>query len=109
MPENKKRVGVFFGEDAQLDVLLEGTAQIDQLAFTVVGSGHARDQSGVGEARRNAPRNLGGRGALGDILNTAIRQCDVNLLHGRGHLKRETSSLSAAHSPVKAEPMAERC
>ena len=63
---------------------------------------HARDECGICKTRRNAPGNLGGSGALGDILNAAVRQRDMNLLHGCAHLEGETSSLSARFLLVKA-------
>ena len=104
MAKHKKRVGIFFGKDLESYVVLERTPKIDQLAFAVVGLRDAGNERGIGEARRNTSRNVGGRCALGDIFNTAIRQCNVNLLHVRAHLEGETSSLSAASSRVKEMP-----
>src|SRR2546429_4365748 len=65
----------------QLHVAVKRTAQVDQFAFAVVRLRHAGDKSRVGQARGNATGDVRGRGALRDILDTAIRQGDVNLLH----------------------------
>src|SRR5258708_10822324 len=88
--------------------MIERTAQVDQLAFAVVGRSHSRNKGSIGEPRRYAPGDIGRRGALGDVLDAAIRQCDVNLFHVRPHLEEETSSLSAALGRVKAESIVER-
>jgi hypothetical protein len=105
MAEHKKGVGIFFGEDLKFDVVLERSAQVNQFAFAVVGRSDAGNEGGIGQARRDASGNVGGRGPLGDIFNAAIRQCDVNLLHVRVHLGGETSSLSAGSRAVKEGPV----
>src|SRR5258708_27285421 len=101
-------MGIFVGEDLQLDVMIERTAQVDQLAFAVVGRSHSRNKGSIGEPWRYAPGDIGRRGALGDVLDAAIRQCDVNPFHVRLHLEEETSSLSAAFGRGKADSMVER-
>src|SRR5713226_2205481 len=92
--------------------MVKRPAQVDQLAFAVVfpcvltgrGCGDACDERGIGESRRNAPGYIRRRGALGNILDAAIRQRDVNLFHARLHPEEETSSLSAGSRGVKAMP-----
>src|SRR5712664_80197 len=56
----------------------------------------------MGEGRGNLSLNIGRRIALRHFLDAAIGQCDVNLIHVRGHLEGETLSLSAVSRPVKA-------
>src|SRR2546427_7245276 len=111
MAEYKKRVGIFFGENLQLHVVVERAAQVDQLAFTVVflcvltgrGCGDARHEGGICKTRRYAPGDIRRRGALGNVLDAAVRQRDVNLIHVRVHLEGETLTLSAA--PLLAQAM----
>jgi hypothetical protein len=62
MAEDEERVGIFFGEDLELDVVVERAAQIDQLSSTVIGRGDASDQRGIGEAGRNSFGDVCGRG-----------------------------------------------
>src|SRR6266478_2013175 len=84
--------------------MIERAAQVDQLAFAVVGRSHSRNKGSIGETRRYAPGNVRRSGALGNIFDAAIRQRDVNLLHACAHLEEEASSLSAASCGVKAVP-----
>src|SRR5437762_13629927 len=102
MAEHKERIGISFREDLQLDVVIQRAAQVDQLAFTVVGRGDARHKGGIREPRRNTSRDVGRCRAFGHLFDAAIRQCDVNLLHLHVHLEGETLSLSAVFHAVKA-------
>src|SRR5256885_14022380 len=104
MPKHKKRIGIFFGQDMQLDVMVERTSQVDQLTFPVVGCSDTGNQGGIGEPGRNLPRNIGRGSAPRNFLNAAIRQGDMNLLHVRVHLEGETLSLSAAVPAVQPPP-----
>src|SRR6266571_1261423 len=109
MTEDEEGIRIFFGEDLQVHVMVERPSQVNQLAFAVFlrsvltgrGLGDAGDKCGIGKTRRNFPCDIGRSRALGDFLNAAIRQCDVNLLHVRLHLEGETLSLSAASTAVK--------
>src|SRR2546430_10090802 len=84
MAKHIERVGIFFSEDLQLDVVIERATQIDQFAGAVAlvavvdanrgvwraagvrrlrgGAGRwigdARDERSVGEARRNLSRDI---------------------------------------------------
>ena len=92
MAKDVERVGIFFGEDLELDVVIERATQVDQFAgvvalVAVVGAercscaaclrvwicggriGNARDESGVGEARRNFARDIRRSCALGHFLH----------------------------------------
>ena len=114
MPEHKERVGVFFREDVELHVALERAAQIDELSFAVVWLRNTSNQRGIGEARRDTARDVRRRGALGDILDAAVRQCDVNLLHGDLlDEKRNTKLIGGfplGQDDARAEPLSdERC
>src|SRR5262249_15556611 len=85
-----ERVGIFFGEDLQLDVAVEGAAEIDQFAGAVAlvavvnasrsggratgclrgvggrGIGNTRDERSVSETRRYFARNIRRSCALRD-------------------------------------------
>lgn len=89
--KNKKRVGVLVSEDFDLEVLLQRAAKIDQVAAVFDGFTEAGeravvriglgDKGGVGEARRNAARDVGRSGALRDVFDAAVGQGDVNGFH----------------------------
>jgi hypothetical protein len=51
MTENEKRVGIFFGEDLQLNVVIERAPQIDQFAGAVIRLSYTSNESRVGKAR----------------------------------------------------------
>src|SRR6266702_1462155 len=97
MTEDEEGIRIFFGENLQAHVMVERPSQVNQLAFAVFlrsvltgrGLGDAGDKGGIGKARRTSPCDVRRSRALGDFLNAAIRQCDVNLLHVRLHLKDE--------------------
>ena len=71
--EHLHRVGILRGEDRELGVVVERARKIDELAIG------ARDQSFLGEARRNLMRNFGGGGAAGHFAHCAVRQSDLNV------------------------------
>jgi len=82
--------------------VIQRAAQVDQLAFAVVGRGNTRDKRGIREPRGNTSRDVGRCRALGHLFDAAVRQRDVNLLHARVHPEGETLSLSAVFHAVKA-------
>jgi len=83
--------------------MIERTAQVDQLAFAVVGAATRRNKGSHRRARGEYMllANIGRRGALGDVLGRCHQgQCDVNLFHCAFFTwKKETSSLFAALGP----------
>ncbi len=88
MTKDEERVGILFGEDLQLDVFLERAAQIHQFTEiggvrqrSSVGRGDAGDQRGICQPWGNFARDIRRSRALGHLLNLAIRQCDLHLLH----------------------------
>src|SRR5215467_15745102 len=89
--KDEKRFIIFFGKNLELEVLLERAAQIDQVTAVFgrfaevyqrpvvrIGLG---DERGVGQARRDAACDVRRGGAFGNVLDTAIRQSDVNGIH----------------------------
>lgn len=111
MPKDEQRIGILFGEDPYLHVMIDGAAQVDQLALIrsvgerrAVGCRYVRDQRGIRKPRRNLSRDIGRCSAFRHFLDTAVGQCNVDLLHVRIHPERETSSLSAASRRVKEMP-----
>src|SRR6266436_827488 len=109
--ENEKGIGIFVGENFQLEVLLERAAQIDQVAAVVHRIAEIRERAVVGislgdervvsETRRNTARNVGSRGALGHLFDAAIGQSYVNRFHEAPSRAGETTSLSAEENAVK--------
>ena len=114
MAEDEERVGIFFSEDLQLDVLFERTAKIEEqaaifggidgigknaglvLRAIAVRGGHFGHQRGVRQARRNGFGDVDGRGALGNVFHAAIGKSYVNLIHvGRPDLKNATVYLTS--------------
>ena len=81
MAKDEKGVGIFFGEDLELDVVVERAAQVDEFTGTVIGGGYTGDERGICQARGNSLGDVRGRGALGHFLDFAVRQCDVNRVH----------------------------
>src|ERR1700682_1479634 len=81
MAEDEKRVGIFFGEDLQLDVVVQRAAQINEFTGAVIGSGYTGDERGICQARRNSLGDVRRRGSLRYFLDFAVRQCDVNRVH----------------------------
>ena len=100
MPEDVQRVGIFFGENLQLDVLLERTAQIEEQAAVfrgIHGVGenaglflcavsarcrHLGHERGVRKPRRDGLGDVDGRGAPGNVFDAAIGKRYVDLFHG---------------------------
>src|SRR6266478_5373748 len=101
MTKHEERIRIFFREDLQLHVVIQGPAQVDQFAFAVVRRGDARHQRRIRQPRRNTSGDVGRSRSFGDFFDAAIRQRDVNRFHLRAHLEGETSSLSAGSTVVK--------
>ena len=75
MAQHLDGVGILRGEDRELYVVVERARKIDQLAIG------ARDESFLGEARRNLLRDFGGGGSARDFACGAIRQRDLKCGH----------------------------
>ena len=93
VPKDKKCIGIFFGEDLQLNVVIERPPQIDQFAGPIVWFGHPRHQRSVGQARRNFPRDIRGGSPLRNFLNLAVRQRNLNRIHAL--ISPESGSIEA--------------
>ncbi len=77
VPVHLQRLGVAVGQDAHFGVLLDGPRQIDELAIDL------RHHGGIGQARRDGPRNLQRRSTARHLLHAAVGQFDVDHF-GRG-------------------------
>ncbi len=68
-------VGILRGEDRKLYIVVERARKIDQLAIG------ARDESFLGETRRNLLRDFGGGCSAGDFARGAVRQRNLKCGH----------------------------
>ena len=99
MAEDVERVGIFFGEDLEFDVLLDRTAKVVEqaaifggihgvrknagfrLGAVAIGGEDLGDQRSIGQSRRDGLGDLEGRGALGKVFYAAVGESYVNLIH----------------------------
>jgi hypothetical protein len=88
--EDLERLGIFFGEQTKLGILLDGAGEIDDgeaIGFSGCGWAERRNFGGqccVGQTRRNRLRNVEGGGAQGNFSNAAVGELNLDFRHRVG-------------------------